>query len=435
MGTALNAIRKTLAFLLASLLVTACYTGADRTKAHVRLVNASNGYATLDLRLQDLLTQSAAGYGTATDYGEADASATAATLASAGAVATLATFTTSLGRDKYFTVLAYGPAGALRQVVLDDNLATPAEGKTQVRVVHGAADAGALDVYVTAAADALASATAVQAGNTYGGTLAEPLTLNSGTWRVRITAAGSKTDVRLDLPALVLPNRQVVTLVLTPSRGGTLVNALLLAQQGALSRHDTTQVRARAVAGVAPVGSVAVTLGGNPLLTGTSAFPVASGNYTLVDAGTAAPTISVAGAAVGPPSTNLLAGGDYTLLVYGPQAAPSTAWIADDNRLPASGQARVRLVNGVAGLGGTAAMAVDNAVVAAGTATGAASAYAEASARASAEISVVSSTLPSGLYGPVTRTLASGVSYSVFVLGAAGAGGAVNGAIVADRER
>lgn len=415
-----------------ALALTACYNGADRTKAHVRLVNASPAYATLDLRLDELLTQSSVGYGAITDYSDADASAAAATLASAGAATTLAQFSTSLTRDKYFTVVAYGSAGALRQVVLDDNLSAPAEGKSQLRVLHGAPDAGAVDVYVTAATDALANSTAVLAGSAFGGTLAAPLTLNSGTWRVRITAAGSKTDVRLDLTGVVLPNRQVVTLVLTPTRSGTLVNALLLVQQGALSRHDTTQVRARAVAGVPAMGAVTVQMGAVPLLSGSSNFPVAAGAYSLLDAGTLVPTITVAGANVGPPTTNLLAGGDYTLLVYGAQASPSSVWLTDDNRLPADGQARVRLVNGVGALTGTAALQLNNAVAATGLAVGSASAYTEVSTRASADISVVSSASPTALYASTARTLAAGSSYSVFVLGSAGA---VSGAVVADRER
>jgi Domain of unknown function (DUF4397) len=429
----LNAVRRIALFLFATALLAACYNGSDRSKAQVRLVNASYGHASLDLRLQDVLAQSVAGYGSATGYSEADPNATAATLASAGAATTLASFTTSLGRDKYFTVLAYGSAGALKQVVLDDNVAAPAEGKTLLRVVHAAPDAGSLDVYVTASGDPLASSSAVQTGSTFTGSVPTPVTVNSGTWQVRITAAGSKTDVRLNLPSLVLPNRQVVTLVLTPSPGGTLVNALLLVQQGALSRQDTTQARVRAVAGVAPVAAVAVTLGDVTLLAGNGNFPAVAGEYALVNAGTAAPTIRVSGVAVGPPNTNLLAGGDYTLLVYGTQAAPSSVWLIDDNRLPTSGQARLRLVNGVGGLSGTAAMTLSSAVVASGVATGSASpTYAEVSARASAEISVVSSTSAVGLYGPVTPTLAAGANYSVFVLGAAGA---VSGAVVADRER
>jgi hypothetical protein len=419
-----------------ALALSGCYNGADRSKAHLRLVNATSangGYNTLDLRLQELLTHSTAGYGTATEYSDTDPNATAATLASAGAATTLSSFTTSLTRDKYFTVLAYGSAGNLKQVLLDDNLSAPAEGKSQVRVVHGAPGAGALDVYVTANNDSLASATPVQAGSTFGGSVAAPVTVNSGTWQLRVTAAGSKTDVRLDLPALILPNRQVVTLVITPTLGGTLVNGLLLVQQGALSRHDTTQARVRAVAGVAPIAAVAVMLGDATLLTGTSTFPVTAGVYQVVPAGAVPPSITVGGTALVPPSTALAAGGDYTLLVYGPRAAASSSWITDDNRLPSNeAQSRLRLVNGAGALSGTAAMALDGAVLAFGVVSGTASPYTDVNARASAEISVVASASPLGLYGPVTRSLAAGATYSVFVLGAPGA---VSGSVVADRER
>jgi hypothetical protein len=48
---------------------------------------------------------------------------------------------------------------------------------------------------------------------------------------------------------------------------------------------------------------------------------------------------------------NAVAGADLTLLAVGPAGGPSFYLLNDDNRLPLSGTAKLRLVNGVSGLG------------------------------------------------------------------------------------
>ena len=59
-------------FLAAATLLVACGGGNDRTKAQVRLVNASSGDQQLDLRVDDQLRQGAVGYGGSASYVEAD---------------------------------------------------------------------------------------------------------------------------------------------------------------------------------------------------------------------------------------------------------------------------------------------------------------------------------------------------------------------------
>src|SRR5690606_27889678 len=120
------------------------------------------------------------------------------------------------------------------------------------------------DVYLTGSDEPLAQSVPVRADVDYG-VDGDLTTVNSATWRLRVTAAGNKADLRLDLAAVVLANRGITTLVLAPGRGGVLMNALLLEQQGGIGRRDTTQARVCVAAGVADSGAVSASVGGLPL--------------------------------------------------------------------------------------------------------------------------------------------------------------------------
>ena len=249
------------ALAAAALLLAACGGGdTDRTKARLRLVNASDAYAALDLRVDGELRQGGVGYGTRADYVEVDPDEADSTITNAGSATALLSFTPDIARDKSYTVLAYGAQGALRQMLIDDNVGAPDSGRTLLRIVNAGADAGDLDVYLTGADEALSTAVPVQSRASFG-VATGPLTVDSGNWRLRVTATGSKTDLRLDVSALALASEQVVTLVLAPAQGGVLMNALLLTQRAAIERRDTTLARVRVAAGVAASGAVSARVG------------------------------------------------------------------------------------------------------------------------------------------------------------------------------
>lgn len=416
-------LRLLLPLLLASLFtLAACGGGTDRTKAQVRLVNAADvqGYPSLELGVDGTPRQGNVGYGQTAAYIEVEPSKTASTISASGSPTALLSFMPSLGRDKHYTVLAFGGTGALRQLLIDENLGQPAANRASLRVINAAPDAGNLDVYVTAAGDGLATSVAVRAGAAYG-ELSPVIDVASGTWRVRVAAANSKTDVRLDLREVALASRQALTLVLTPSRGGALVNALLLVQEGGVARLDSTQARVRVVAGVSDSGAVSATLGGTPLL--ASIGSPAVGDYALVSAGTPPLAIEVNGGPLGAPATVLAAGGDYTLLVYGALAAPLAAWVEDNNRLPTvSGQVNIRLVNAASALPGALSMTVNARPVAGSVAAGTASApYLGVAASEAAAISVTMVGAVTPVFSASGQRLIAGGTYSVFVVGTSGA--------------
>jgi hypothetical protein len=388
----------------------------DRTKAQVRLVNASGGYAQLDLREDGELRQAGVGYASSAAYAAVDPNPDDLTIHAAGSPTALATLQPSLSKNRSYTLLAFGSAGGLRQVLLDDNQGEPETGRTLLRVINAAPDAGALDVYVTTTTEDLATSVPLQAGAAYG-EVGPWLAVTSGTWRLRVAAGGSKTDLRLDLSAIELASRQVLTLVLTTSRGGVLVNGLVLLQQADVVRRDGAQARVRAVAGVANGGAVSATVGTVSLMSGVGSPAV--GTYQLVTAGSVTPTLAVNGVPLAGPATTLEAGADYTLLVHGAPTVPQAAWLADDNSLPiAGGTARMRLVNGVSGASGPLAMTVDFVPLADGVTAGVASGYAVADASTSARVAVTAAGTEQPLFVAPEQSIAAGAVYSVFVVGA-----------------
>lgn len=390
--------------------------GEDRTKAHVRLVNASSGFDALSLDIDGDRVTTAAAYGESAAYTDVDRGSGTAEVFRPASPTVLSTTSVDLGRNDSYTMLAYGKSGALGTVLLDENAGTPASGKTLLRVINTASDAGALDVYVTAAGDALADSSPVQTGAAYG-SLGGFITLNSGTWRLRATATNSKTDLRLDFAALALGSESVATLVLTPGRGGVLVNALLIVQRGGIAVLANPQARVRAVAGVSDGGAVTAAVGTSTLITGVGSPSLT--NYQLVSAGTVSVTASADGNAAAAVGASLVGGGDYTVLVYGPPTAPRAVLLVDDNTRPTVGsQTKVRLVHGLADSADALALKVDFLSVSDGVAQGSASAYATVDSSTAAQVDVTSGATT--VYSAADRVLDANSIYSVFVLGPVG---------------
>lgn len=410
----MNLFRWTIALFLAAVLLAACGGGADRTKAQVRLVNASSGYAGLDLRVDNELRQGNVAPGNTASYVEADPGKTF-TLHNAGASTSLLSLVPSVSARRYFTVLAYGPLGALKQVVLDDNAGAPDTNRALLRVVNAAPDAGAVDVYLTGSDETLAASVPRQASAAVDA-VGSFITVNSGSYRLRVTAAGSKTDLRLDVPALTLASREVATLVISATRGGVLVQALLLSQQGPITALAPTQARVRVASGLADAGIASLRVGGTALFANVTA-PAVTG-YALVPAGMQAVVVGVNGTNLPSQTRELVVGADYTLLVYGSPAAAATAWLTDDNTLPTDrARAKMRLVNGVVGLTGLLSLSADFAPVADNVAPGEASSYGLVDATTTGRVAVTAAGMGRPLFDATDQTFSAAANYTVFLVG------------------
>ncbi len=375
------------------------YTGSDERIASINQEQLS-GYVDVDAKTYDLAVRKGTG-------------------------SALTTVSTTLAKRKHYTGVSWGRDGAIKFSVLGEDEDAPNGGKVKLRLLNTAADAGSLDVYLTNETEALEGNTpthgAVAVGSTTGFT-----EFNRGTYRLRVTVAGSKDDVRLDVSGLSFNDKQVATMILQSGVGGTLVNAYVLTQQSNLQPNKTNQVRVRLAAGVGGNGNgnVSAKVASTTISTGTVSPAVSSG-YVLAPAGNQTVLVEVAGATVPSTTQNFVAGGDYTLLVYGSSAAPLVKVLIDDNR-PSSNatRARIRLVHGAVGFP-PLNLGVDNLSVVTELGYGLASPFVNVAPNSGNALIEVTSSLSNAPVYTTTRdnSATTGVSleaqsvYSLFVLG------------------
>lgn len=392
-----------------------CGGGTDRRRAQVRLVNASTGYPRLELRIDDALKHAEVGFGERAAYAEADPDKPETTISSSGSPTALLRFSPTFSADRWLTVLAFGPDGALQQLTLDDNRGDPDAGRAVLRVVNAAFDAGSLDIYVTTETEDLLSAVPLQARAAYG-TANDWQTVAAGTWRLRATAAGSKTDVRFDLSGVDFASRSITTLVLSSARGGVLVDGLLLAQRGVVQVRPNTLARVRLAALLTDSAAVTARLGG--VLLGSNVGAPAVGEYLRVQAGMADVDLSVNGSTLTVPAQRLEAGRDYTLMLAGTPAAPRVVLVDDDNTLPReSSRAKLRLVNALADGTTAAALSLDFQPVGGEVGVDGASMPISVDATSTGRLAVTSRGSPTPLFVGVDQVLRAGAVHTVFISG------------------
>jgi hypothetical protein len=266
-------------------------------QASVRVVNASMDYAAVDMYLDDKRKISNVGYETGSSYRKVDADSYSTEFTRTDASSALASFKQQFARNDRYTFLAMGRTGGFQVLTLDETADEASNGKTKLRLVNAAADAGNLDVYLTDATTPLVDASPTFANVSVDALASEGyVNLDNGTYRLRATAAGSTSDVRLDIAAVSLASKAVNTIVLTGTTGGVLADAMLLPQGKSATLLKNTKARVRAVVGLDGGTSAAVSVGATPLLSAAT-IPVL-GSYQVVDAGASAVTLTVDGATI-----------------------------------------------------------------------------------------------------------------------------------------
>lgn len=336
--------------------------GAD---PKIRLLNLSSGYSSLDMmtnldsddededetQVEDVALESVSQYATLDpdDY--------TIKLRRSGSGSVLRSFTgEELVEDTINTYVAFGEVGQFGALRIDESLDEADAGENTLHVANVSA-AGTLDVYLTAAGTDLDDTTPVLSGL---GPALTQVTSDSGTFRLRVTASGDTSDVRLDIPSFQLADKGVGTLILTSTRGGMLADGIYLPQQGEPVKFANTRARVRGAVALANGAAATIQLNGTTILTSATAGVIAS-RYALFDSGSLPVNLIVNGASVAVPNVTLNAGADYTLMVWGSASAPQATLINDDNRLPAggSGMTKLRLLNGMSTLASPITLSVD----------------------------------------------------------------------------
>jgi hypothetical protein len=361
---------------VAALALNACGSGEEDggEDPKIRLLNLSAGYTSLDLMTnldsddedEDETQATGVALEAVSGYTTLDPDDYTVKVRRTGSGSVLRSFAAEdLTEDTINTYVAYGEVGNFGALRIDDTLDEADAGDSKLSVAN-VSSSGALDVYLTDATTDLDDTTPVLSGV---GAALSLVIADSGSFRLRVTGSGDTSDVRLDVPNFTLTDKGVATLILTSTQGGMLADAIFLPQEGQPSKYSNTKARLRGAVGLADGANASMRVGGQAVVSAATAGVIGS-RYTLLDAGSVPVTLTVNGIAVPVANLDLTAGADYTLLVWSDGTGPQTSLINDDNRLPANGGTKLRLLNGMSTLAAPITLAVDFSPVIEGTLTG-----------------------------------------------------------------
>lgn len=415
-----------LAILTLPLLISGCGSSGD---AEVRLLNVSPGYSALDVYF-------GAGNGSSAPSAPQIDDVATGTLGSYVGISpanynvyftghgisysnSLVTSNETFSQNEHRTYVAYGDSGSFGEAEIDEDQNAPSSGDAYIQILNADPDAGALDIYLTSAGVSLNDVTP-NFTNLVAGKPSGYSSITDGTYELRITGTGKKSDLRFDLPNLTLSNGEIVTFIVTETAGGYLVNVLALPQQGSLTTYPNPDARVRAVIGLSSGTSVTATAGSTTLVSAAPATAV--GTYQLVTAGSASVGLTVDGTTESVPSKTLTAGQDYTFLVYGSPSSLRENWLEDSNIPAASGYSNVRLINVMSGSTDPISLSIDFEPVATDVTLGSASSYDTSVVSTSdATVVVTDYNTSATLYSQTSTTLNDGGVYTMFMFGSTSA--------------
>ena len=201
-------------------------TGPAAGEARVRVVHASPDAPSVDVLVDNAQVLAGVPYLAASDYLAVPAGNRNFKVNAAGTATTVIDANVGLTADADYTVIASGLVASIAPVVLQDDNSAPAAGNVKVRAIHGAPSAPAVDIYVTAPGEDLATATPTIANVAFGD-VADYIEAPAGSYQVRVTPVGDKTVV-IDSGTLALASGQVRTAIAVDAAGGGAPFDLLL---------------------------------------------------------------------------------------------------------------------------------------------------------------------------------------------------------------
>jgi hypothetical protein len=220
--------------LLATLAVSACNNDdevtAPATTADLRVVHASPDAPNVDVLVDNTAALTNVAYKAASTYLQVPSGSRNLKVRATGTTTVVIDQTATLNDGSAYTVIATGRVASIAPLVLTDDQTSPAAGNVRLRLVHASPAAGNVDIYVTAPTADITTATPTLANVAFR-VASNYLEVPAGTYRVRITPAGTKT-VAIDVNNVALTAGQVRTAVAVDAPGGGApLSAILLADK------------------------------------------------------------------------------------------------------------------------------------------------------------------------------------------------------------
>jgi hypothetical protein len=249
--------------------------------------------------------------------------------------------------DTIYTIAAVNDVAAIEPVVISQPDVAVGAGAARLFVLHGAAGAPQVDVFVTVPNADLAASAPV--GSFSFKETIGPAEVAAGDYQIRVTAAGDPAAVVFDSGTITLNDGNDLTIAAVPNTSGGSAPISLVALNGAgsleiLDVNTPTSLQVIHASPDAP--AVDIVVDGGVLVPGL-AYPDATG-FVEVPSDTYNVAVTVAGnpgaIAIGPVDLDLAAGVRYSVFAVGELAAIEPLILTDDSRRVAT-NAKVRIVH------------------------------------------------------------------------------------------
>ena len=346
-------MRKTgLWLLLAGLLVLAagCNKGHSQNSTSLRAINAVEASENLDILIDNDVKISNLAFGATSAFISFDSGDHEVTIRGTTTQTAFFDKTLTFGSGSNATLLVTGNRSSVAVVTLSDDVTTaPPSGNFQLRAVGASPDSGPVDLYLSTTTD-ISNTPATISGAGY----ITPTGFTNavgGSYIITFTTSGTK-DVLFQSSPQTLTSGNTYSVLVMPSGGGKLVNALLLqhGQGGAGTLLSNPFGRLKAMNGVPDSTALNFKSDGATLL---SNVPF-GGSSSYVSVATGSRNLSIEASNV--PGTNIASitkqvdpAHDYTVLAADTLSAPSLTVFTDDNSVPPLGFAKIRFVNAQVG--------------------------------------------------------------------------------------
>ena len=205
-------------------------TGPAVATANVRVVHASPDAPNVDVLVDDVVVLTNVPYEAASAYLAVPAGTRNLKVNATGTTTTVIDADVPLTAGMSYTVMATGLVAEIEPLVFSDDLAHPASGNVKVRLVHAAASAPTVDIYVTAPGADISALAPTLSGVPFRG-YSDYLEVPAGNYQVRVTVAGTKT-VAIDSGTLSIMAGEIRSgVALDNAGGGAPFGAIVLADK------------------------------------------------------------------------------------------------------------------------------------------------------------------------------------------------------------
>lgn len=192
-------------------------TPQPTSKAMVKVVHASPDAPGVDLLVDNAVAGTNLTYPKGTGYLEVEAGTRNIKVNVTGTSTTVIEANLDLVKDKAYSVFAINTVANLSPLVLEDNLATPANGKAHVRFIHLSPNAPSVDITLTDGT--------VVFGNVEFSEYVDFTPLDAATYNLQVRVHNTDTVV-LELPGIQLMNQKIYTIFAKGLVGGSGLQAL-----------------------------------------------------------------------------------------------------------------------------------------------------------------------------------------------------------------